>query len=109
MSDSEKVREIKKTLIAIYKNTCFYCGAKSEEISIDHIVPRQSGGQNHIDNCVLCCHGCNSSKGDNDLEVWMHKIEGKMRIAHAEYKYRKAIFNKLKKILSGGCNEIYPR
>jgi 5-methylcytosine-specific restriction endonuclease McrA len=46
--------------------TCQYCGAQpgSEELSIDHVVPRSRGGQSSWENCVLACIPCNTRKAD---------------------------------------------
>jgi 5-methylcytosine-specific restriction endonuclease McrA len=46
--------------------TCQYCGAQpgSEELTIDHVVPRSQGGTSTWDNCVLSCLSCNKRKAD---------------------------------------------
>jgi 5-methylcytosine-specific restriction endonuclease McrA len=46
--------------------TCQYCGSQpgSEELSIDHVVPRSRGGQSSWENCVLACIACNKRKAD---------------------------------------------
>jgi 5-methylcytosine-specific restriction endonuclease McrA len=46
--------------------TCQYCGAQpgSEELSIDHVVPRSHGGASTWENCVLACITCNKDKAD---------------------------------------------
>ncbi len=46
--------------------TCQYCGAQpgSEELSIDHVVPRSRGGASSWENCVLACIACNKRKAD---------------------------------------------
>jgi 5-methylcytosine-specific restriction endonuclease McrA len=46
--------------------TCQYCGRQpgSEELTIDHVVPRAHGGQSRWDNCVLACLECNKRKAD---------------------------------------------
>ncbi|MEL7498903.1 MAG: HNH endonuclease [Planctomycetota bacterium] len=46
--------------------TCQYCGKrlKSEESTIDHVVPRSHGGGSSWENCVLACVKCNHSKAD---------------------------------------------
>ena len=48
------------------KMTCQYCGKQpgSEELTIDHVVPRAQGGQSTWTNCVLACIDCNSRKAD---------------------------------------------
>jgi len=46
--------------------TCQYCRAKpgTEELTIDHVVPRSKGGRTLWENCVLACISCNTRKGD---------------------------------------------
>jgi 5-methylcytosine-specific restriction endonuclease McrA len=49
---------------------CVYCGAK-EELSTDHIIPINRGGDDSADNLVLACKSCNSSKGDKGVFEWL--------------------------------------
>lgn len=46
--------------------TCQYCGAQpgSEELTIDHVVPRSRGGVSSWENCVLACVECNKRKAN---------------------------------------------
>lgn len=46
--------------------TCQYCGARpgSENLSIDHVVPRSQDGPSSWTNCVLACIPCNVRKGN---------------------------------------------
>ena len=46
--------------------TCQYCGRQpgSEELTIDHVVPRAQGGTSTWENCVLACIDCNAKKAD---------------------------------------------
>jgi 5-methylcytosine-specific restriction endonuclease McrA len=46
--------------------TCQYCGRQpgSEELTVDHVMPRAQGGISTWDNCVLACIGCNARKAD---------------------------------------------
>ena len=53
----------------IYKRdrfTCQYCGEQpgSEELTIDHILPRAKGGKSSWENCVLACVECNRAKAN---------------------------------------------
>lgn len=56
-----------------YNNQCLYCKRKQSSITdinntsfytIDHWIPLSKGGKNKIDNFLLLCHSCNSSKRD---------------------------------------------
>jgi 5-methylcytosine-specific restriction endonuclease McrA len=51
-------------------NTCQYCGVQpgSDELTIDHIVPRAQGGVSSWENCVLACVTCNKRKADRTPE-----------------------------------------
>ncbi len=46
--------------------TCQYCGKQpgSEELTIDHVLPRAQGGTSTWENCVLACIECNAKKAD---------------------------------------------
>ncbi|MFO0904803.1 MAG: HNH endonuclease [Pirellulales bacterium] len=46
--------------------TCQYCGAQpgSEELTIDHVLPRSRGGTSTWENCVLACLDCNQRKAN---------------------------------------------
>ena len=50
--------------------TCQYCGAQpgSEELTLDHVLPRAQGGVSSWDNCVLACLACNKRKADRTPE-----------------------------------------
>lgn len=46
--------------------TCQYCGIKpgSQELTVDHVIPRAQGGGTTWENCVLACVACNRKKAD---------------------------------------------
>jgi 5-methylcytosine-specific restriction endonuclease McrA len=48
--------------------TCQYCGLQpgTEELTIDHVVPRSQGGASTWSNCVLACVACNKRKADRN-------------------------------------------
>lgn len=50
--------------------TCQYCGCRpgSEELTIDHVIPRSRGGVSSWTNCVLACIECNSRKANRTPE-----------------------------------------
>lgn len=49
---------------------CMYCNDKlsSEELTIDHIIPRSQGGTTTWENCVLACFDCNMKKRNRTPE-----------------------------------------
>ena len=49
--------------------TCQFCGRQpgSEELTIDHVVPRSRGGAHSWQNCVASCAKCNHHKADKLL------------------------------------------
>ncbi len=47
--------------------TCQYCGKKTPDLTIDHVIPRHLGGQHVWINVVASCSGCNHKKGGRTL------------------------------------------
>ncbi|MBN2490435.1 MAG: HNH endonuclease [Planctomycetes bacterium] len=89
--DGVPVRRVSFSRRNIYKRdnyTCQYCGTRraSEELSIDHVVPRSRGGRMSWTNCVLACLRCNVKKGNRTLaEAGMHLIRTPTRPDWAPY------------------------
>jgi hypothetical protein len=62
----------KEKRLALYirdEFTCCYCGrqlkgANPREVTLDHLVPRNAGGDNQPSNLVTACLSCNSSRQD---------------------------------------------
>jgi 5-methylcytosine-specific restriction endonuclease McrA len=57
---------------------CQYCGLQpgTDELTIDHVVPRSRGGGSSWENCVLACVSCNKKKADRTPD------EAHMRLKH---------------------------
>jgi 5-methylcytosine-specific restriction endonuclease McrA len=49
---------------------CSYCGQPAD--TVDHVFPVARGGDSHWLNLAPSCKSCNSSKGDKDLNTWLH-------------------------------------
>jgi 5-methylcytosine-specific restriction endonuclease McrA len=43
--------------------TCQYCGVRSHDLTLDHVIPRHRGGQHRWENLVSACKACNHRKG----------------------------------------------
>lgn len=54
---------------------CQYCAIKpgTEELTIDHVLPRCQGGMTTWENCVICCPECNKIKGGRLPHEVKHK------------------------------------
>ena len=55
---------------------CWYCEQKMEpsKLTKDHVFPRSKGGVNDLDNIIMVCQTCNSSKGNMDLFEWYKEV-----------------------------------
>ena len=63
----------RKNLLLRDHSSCQYCGSKSN-LTIDHIIPKQKGGEDSWENLIIACSPCNSRKGNRSL------IETKMKL-----------------------------
>jgi len=48
--------------------TCQYCGKKTTDLTVDHVVPRHLGGAHEWKNLVTACYACNHLKGGRALQ-----------------------------------------
>lgn len=49
-------------------NTCAYCGRKTSDLTLDHVIPRSRGGANTWENLVSACQACNHRKANRTPE-----------------------------------------
>lgn len=71
------VRFNRRNIFARDLNRCQYCGKRypTQELSLDHVIPRSRGGQTTWENIVCCCVACNVRKGGRTpQEAGMHLI-----------------------------------
>ena len=52
----------KKEVFLRDRYTCQYCAKKSQDLTLDHVVPRRQHGQHTWDNVVTACTRCNLRK-----------------------------------------------
>jgi 5-methylcytosine-specific restriction endonuclease McrA len=58
-------RERKFTRLGVFQRdnyTCQYCGKQSQQLTIDHVMPRSQNGQHTWENVVSACIPCNHRK-----------------------------------------------
>lgn len=68
-----------KQHLEIFSGCCAYCGRNCSNdnrllrATTDHFVPLSKGGSNTLDNLVLACLSCNSSKHTSDPFNWFKR------------------------------------
>lgn len=60
-------------LLHAFDNACGYCAEALtiETYTLDHFIAKQIGGNERLENMVVCCARCNGSKAHRDPVVWM--------------------------------------
>ena len=66
ISDTIREREREQQL----PRECVFCGSQ-ENLTTDHLIPRNRGGDDSADNLVLACASCNASRGDKGIFEWL--------------------------------------
>ena len=97
----------RKNILLRDRNICQYCGTvlSSNDLTLDHVLPRSRGGASTWENLVACCHVCNRKKGSRlPVEAGMkllreprafnlHTSRHIMRLmGHSDDKWRKYLF-----------------
>ena len=54
---------------ADFDNQCAFCGS-SNQLIVEHFIPRSKGGPHAIGNILPACYSCNMSKFNHDPEKW---------------------------------------
>jgi 5-methylcytosine-specific restriction endonuclease McrA len=69
----------RKNILMRDRYTCQYCLRTfgSNELTLDHVIPRSRAGETTWENLVACCHPCNNKKGSRTPE------EAGMKLARA--------------------------
>lgn len=77
-----KIRLTRRSVYARDNNTCQYCGHKfkTEELNLDHVIPKAHGGTNTWENIVCSCIDCNSKKRDRTPKEAKMKLIKKPRV-----------------------------
>jgi 5-methylcytosine-specific restriction endonuclease McrA len=52
---------------------CAYCGAASDALQKDCVLPLSRGGRYTIENVVPACRSCNASKSNDEVTGWLRR------------------------------------
>ncbi|MDQ1266606.1 MAG: hypothetical protein QG635_1758 [Bacteroidota bacterium] len=59
----KRVELSRKNIIRRDNSRCQYCGTKTGDLTIDHVIPKSRGGADSWENLVTACVRCNNKKG----------------------------------------------
>lgn len=90
ISWSSAVREWQKEFEK--PSECIYCG-NVIDLTTEHILPRNCGGEDVVENVVRVCKSCNSSKGGKRLYEWRGLDDKDKHHRIAEGKYLKYLYS----------------
>jgi 5-methylcytosine-specific restriction endonuclease McrA len=78
----KKIELSRKNVLRRDNMKCQYCGKKSSQMTIDHIVPKSRGGQDSWDNLVAACVRCNNKKGNRTPDEAGLKLQSRPTRPH---------------------------
>ncbi|MFV2064687.1 MAG: HNH endonuclease [Chloroflexota bacterium] len=58
-----RIRLSRREVFARDGHVCQYCGERTKQLTLDHVVPRHRGGEHSWANLVAACGACNHRKG----------------------------------------------
>lgn len=66
----------KKKIFERDRYKCVYCGyaGTTDELTLDHVIPKSKGGDSTNHNLVTSCRLCNNKKGDKSLEEMGYRL-----------------------------------
>jgi 5-methylcytosine-specific restriction endonuclease McrA len=81
--------------------TCQYCGHRTTDLTLDHVVPRHRGGSHTWDNLVAACNACNHRKGSKSVE------EARLRLTKLPFEPRCDVYSLFTPYLADDRNEAW--
>ncbi len=64
----QNIEATRRNVLRRDDHRCQYCGKKSFELTIDHIIPKSRGGADSWENLITACTRCNNKKGNRTPE-----------------------------------------
>lgn len=79
--------------------TCQYCGTRTHDLTLDHVIPRSRGGPHTWENLVSACRVCNHRKGGKLL------AEAHLRLRRQPFEPRPGRYYTIQRALNSRVNE----
>lgn len=81
--------------------TCQYCGERTRDLTIDHVIPRSRGGVHSWENLVSACRTCNHRKGGKTLS------EARLYLRHEPREPRAGRYYSIQRAVSSTISEAW--
>ncbi len=81
--------------------TCQYCGERTRDLTIDHVMPRSRGGVHSWENLVSACRPCNHHKGGKTL------TEARLRLRQEPAEPRAGRYYSIQRALNSTVDEAW--
>ncbi len=79
----KKIILSRKNILRRDNYQCQYCGKRTTDLTIDHVIPKAIGGKDTWENLVTACMKCNNKKGNHHPdEIGMHLMRQPRRPSH---------------------------
>lgn len=82
-----RVRLSRREVFLRDHHACQYCGIRTRDLTLDHVIPRHRGGRHTWDNLVSACRACNHRKGGRTPEEARMSLRRSPREPHASSYY----------------------
>ena len=82
---------------------CQYCGSRTADLTIDHIIPRSRGGVHSWENLVSACRSCNHRKGGKLL------TDSKMRLSRLPFEPKAGRYYTIQRRMSAVVSDSWLR
>jgi len=76
-----KLRLSRHSILARDNYECQYCGS-TRDLTLDHVIPRWTGGPHTWENLVTCCRKCNLKKADKTPQQANMKLKKQPKQPH---------------------------
>ncbi len=96
-----RVKLSRREIFARDSHTCQYCGTRTHDLTLDHVVPRHRGGSHSWDNLVAACKACNHRKGGKTPD------EARLRLMRPPVEPRSDIYSLFAPYLADPRNEAW--
>ncbi|MCM8749401.1 HNH endonuclease [Thermomicrobiaceae bacterium CFH 74404] len=96
-----RVKLCRREVFARDHYTCQYCGTRTTDLTIDHVVPRSRGGSHTWENVVSACRACNHRKGGKSL------AEARMRLLRQPFEPRPGRYYTIERALNARVHESW--